>query len=337
MLNHYRQSPALYQPSPFWEELNVSHIQVLQAWGLENFKRNIATKYFNWRMLGILAHQFLPVAIHWLRRPDLSSLQTSFPVYARPKGPGVSSLNHLEAWFYKLYTAMLAHYVAQEDRWNLLGKIEEPELGNPWRIHWKGHWISQDLCNSIFEFYSINETDRHLTDQVDFAELGAGYGRLAYVTLKALPQATYTIIDIPPALYVSQEYLCRLFPDEHVFTFRPFQRYEDVQQEFEAARIRFLMAHQIEMLPDQQFDTFITISTLHEMTHEQISGYIIQMSRLTRHYAFIKQWLKSRASAQNGFVIKDGEYPIPEHWSLVWHRKHPIQSWFFDALYNLGN
>jgi len=67
--------------------------------------------------------------------------------------------------------------------------------------------------------------------------------------LKALPSASYCLVDIQPALNVAQEYLTRVFPGEKAFCFRPFRRYEEICSEFESSRVRFLAAQQIELLP----------------------------------------------------------------------------------------
>ena len=94
-----------------------------------------------------------------------------------------------------------------------------------------------------------------------FAELGAGYGRLGYVVLEALPESKYTILDIPPALYLSQRYLTAFFPERPAFRFRPFRSYEAIAEEFEAASLRFLAPHQLELLPAKSFDYFVNISS----------------------------------------------------------------------------
>ena len=73
--------------------------------------------------------------------------------------------------------------------------------------------ISQDLGNSTLEFYAIAEAlGREDPGPNGVLELGAGYGRLAWLYLAAFPRLRYLIVDIPPALALSQEYLTRLFP-----------------------------------------------------------------------------------------------------------------------------
>lgn len=333
MLDDFDRAPALYHPSPFWRELVADHIQQLEDWGIGQFKRTVGRRYFHWGLMGIFAHQFSAVAWHWLRHPDASVFTAELPDYDRPRGAGIVTLNPVAAWFYKVYVAMLARLVWQQDREGLCRTIEEPAVGNPLRVRFCDRWVSQDLCNSVHEFYSAWRSDPR-DSHARIAELGAGYGRLAYVFLKALPSSSYTIIDIPPALYVAQEYLKATFPGEKVFHYRPFESYAEVQEEFESSRIRFLMAHQIELLPPKQFDLFMNISSLHEMTREQITLYLQQVHRLCCGRFYTKQWRTSR-SPQNQFVIREHEYPIPASWQLLTHRRHPIQRWFFEALYEV--
>ncbi len=335
MLKDLEIGPALYSPSPFWRELNATHIKQLEQWGISQFKRTVNTKYFNWTFLGILAHQFIPVAMYWLRHPDFSIFRASFPGYDQPSGKGITAFNPFMAFFYKVYVGMLANWTRNHDKEGFLQTIEEPLVGNPWRIQYKGNWISQDLCNSIFELYSALNFQMPKQSSLNIAELGAGYGRLAYVFLKTVPQASYTIIDIPPALFVSQEYLSAIFPEEKIFKYRQFSSYDEVKAEFESSRIRFLMAHQIELLPPKQFDLFINISSLHEMTQEQITTFLHQIDRTTKGDFYTKQWRQSRAGQANNFVLREGEYPIPKTWQEIWHRHHPIQRMFFDALYKV--
>jgi putative sugar O-methyltransferase len=332
MMSAMKKASPLYTPSVFWEHLAAKHIEELERDGFDNFKRTINMKYFNWGILGILRHQLLPVFGRWLSNPTLSPFVAQFSNYRSSTDTKVKSFNPATAALYKVYVAMLADFVADSDKLGLLDKITEPEIGNPFVINHRGRRVSQDLCNSIHEFYSSTAACDPSKPRFRIAELGAGYGRLGQVYLSALPNASYCVIDIPPALYVAQLYLTKVFPGETVFKFREFDSYEEIRVEFENSRIRFLAAHQIELLPPDQFNLFVNISSLHEMTREQIANYLKQIDRLCRGNFYSKQWRVSRARA-NGFTIKESEYPIPSNWQELFHRQHPIQLMFFEALY----
>jgi putative sugar O-methyltransferase len=338
MVSSFRNVPDIYRPSPFWEELAAAGVRQLESSGFEHFKRTVNTRYFNWRTLGIIRHQLFAIGGAWMSHPDAAVLRANFPQPRAEIADRAASFNPVAAWVYKTYVAMYADVVVKEDRRGLLQTLEEPSLGNPFIVRHRGRNVSQDLCNSVHELYSIlgpGGLPPAGTTSTAFAEIGAGYGRLAYVILKAVPSATYCIVDIPPALYLSQRYLTELFPDLPVFRYRPFDRYSDIADEFESARLRFLAPHQLELLPPKVFDYVINISSFHEMTLAQVANYFALIDRLCRGHLYTKQWRVSRTQV-NGCTLREHDYPVPAHWQTVFHRRHPVQRMFFDALYRVA-
>jgi putative sugar O-methyltransferase len=333
MTSEIESSGDLYRPSPFCANLTRIATKQLEQDGLENFKRTVNMKYFNWNALTIVAHQLHPVLLHWFKNPcwDIFSSQFNVP---NSKSVTYKTFNPVSAKIYQIYLCLLYNYVKSIDKLGLLDKITEPTVGNPYLVAYRGKMISQDLCNSIHEFYSATETFKENETPNHITELGAGYGRLAYVFLKALPNCTYTIVDIPVALYVAQEYLSKIFPQEKIFRFRHFDDYSSVKTEFESSRIRFVSANQSPLLPGKSTELFINVSSLHEMTVPQIKNYFNEIDRITKKSFYSKQWLRSIAK-ENGFVIRQGEYPIPKTWETVYDRKHPIQRLFFEASYRI--
>ena len=350
LLQELKEAPELYRPSAFWDELAAIGLKQLESSGFENFKRSVNMTYFNWGVLGILQHQFLPIFTHWCRHPSFDVFRARFPNYRselpsahryhsasnyRVRLQELASFNSITAFLYKIYVAMLWEYVSRQDALRLLGSIDEPPFGNPFLIEYGGRATSQDLCNSVHEFYSASGDEAVNGGPWSIAELGGGYGRLSYIFLQALPSAKVCMIDIAPALNVAQEYISRTFPDEKIFYFRPFRNFEEIQLEFNSSRIRFLAAHQIELLPAKQFDLVLNVSSLHEMTSAQIDNYLRQIDRVGRGRFYTKQWRTSQAKV-NGVVMKEFDYPIPTAWKKIYHRRHPIQRLFFEALYEIG-
>lgn len=335
LLDELKTVPEVYRPSPFWQELAAANVRQLEESGFENFKRTVNTRYFNWRILGIIRHQLLAIGRTWAAHPNLAVFDAELPQPRAALDDRAASLNGPSAWIYKTYVAMYADVLARQDRRGLLQAVEEPALGNPFLVEHGGRRISQDLCNSVHELYSILGPDGVAAVPAPaFAELGAGYGRLAYVILKAVPGASYTIIDIPPALYLSQRYLTELFPDLPAFRFRSFASFDQVAAEFNGATIRFLAPHQAELLPARSFDYVINISSLHEMTIAQVQNYFRLIDVLCRGRFYTKQWRVSRTQV-NGCTLREHDYPVPAAWRPVYHRQHPIQRMFFEAMYDV--
>ena len=334
MLSDLKSSPKIFHPSSFWEGLNMVHNNQINKSGLKNFKRSINGKYFGfgWNIFGIYIHEF-PVIVSQILKVNLKPFTSvEFNDFAQ-KQDGIKKFHPIFAYFYKIYVACLFYFVSKFDHLNIFEKIKEPTVGNPFTIFYKGKTISQDLCNSVYEFYTImDQIDKNTVKEV--AELGAGYGRTAYIFLKFMRKINYTVIDIPPALFVSQWYLSKVFPNEKIFYYRKFESFNKIEKEFKASRIRFLMANQIHLLPKNYVDLIVNISSLHEMRRPQIKNYLQEIERITKSFFYTKQWIRSRVS-DNQFIRKEN-YPIPKSWKVINSRSpHPIQSWFFDVLYRI--
>jgi len=332
MLQEFKFAPAVYQPSDFWQALNKFHMTQLSTLGFANFKRTVNMRYFNWSVFGIMVHQ-LSIVWYELMKGNLYPLYKSQLLKSK-KIDDDKQFNLVTKYIYHVYVASFADHISRLDHLCLLEKLKEPTLGNPYIISYQGKQISQDLCNSLHELYSIiNYTGNKIRH---VAELGAGYGRLAYVFLKVFKNSSYCVIDIPPALYISQKYLSQLFPKEKIFHFRSFASFRSIKAEFESARIRFLMPHQLELLPNNSFDLFINISSLHEMKRKPIKNYLLQINRLCNGFFYTKQWIRSIIKENNH--ISHDNYPIPKAWIQIYKRiPHPIQKMFFDALFQTNH
>ncbi len=335
MVEDLKSTPKIYHPSIFWENLNKHHNDQLNNSGLLNFKRSINGKYFGfgWNIPAIMIHEFFPFINSLIRGNILPYISGEFQDYDSGLSKEIKKFNPLSAYFYKTYICNLFDYVSQQDKHEIFNRLDEPLVGNPFTVEYRGKKLSQDLCNSVHELYSATKT-QDMSKINNVVEIGAGYGRLAYVFLKTLSKINYTIIDIPPALFVSQWYLSKIFPSSEIFFYRRFKSYQEIKKEYESSRIRFLMADQIELLPRKSVDLMINISSLHEMKREQIKNFISEMDRLTKGFCYIKEWQRSRT--KDNSWIKQNEYPIPKKWKVISSRfPHPIQSWFFDTLYEI--
>lgn len=331
MTNTLDKSLKIYHPSAFWQKLNLIHMEQLRQGGIENFKYSINTKYFNWGILGILRHQLAPI-FYAIRQKNTAAIFDSRIEYYKNLTINPWNFAWVSAFIYKIYIAAFSDYLAGEDALDLLGRLQEPLPGNPIIVRYKNRVVSQDLCNSIHEFYSITR-QINLKNNARIAEIGAGYGRLAYVFLKTLQKSKYTIIDIPPALFISQTYLSSIFSARKIFKFQPFTSFTQIKLNYEKAKIAFLLPNQFEKLPPAYFDLIINISSLHEMTQPQINNYFKLINKIGAKYFYTKQWRKSR-TRDNQF-IEEVSYPVPSNWKTIFQRKHPVQSMFFEALYKI--
>jgi putative sugar O-methyltransferase len=335
MFDEMRDAPPIVRPSRFWEYLNELNLQQLSAEGFEEFKRTVNRNYFQFQ-LSAAQSQYLAVARAWVRpRPRFAVLGATLgdPPVPAPELPR-RLRQAMGQKAYAVYLALLWEYVRGRDRFGLLGRLDEPLLGRPVYIDYRGHRVSEDLCNSVLEFTAVIEALPAQPAVASAIELGAGYGRLAWVFLAAMPELRYTVVDIPPALAIAERYLSTLFANRRVFGFRRFTSYADIADEFEAAQIAFLTPNQLELLPPQGANLFLNVSSLHEMRPDQIEHYFGVITTHCSGYFYTKQWERS-VNEPDAVVISHDDYPVPAAWEVVFDRRHPVQVQFFEAFYRL--
>ncbi|MGD0340086.1 MAG: putative sugar O-methyltransferase [Bacteroidales bacterium] len=333
MIQTLINSPEIYQPSKLWLYYMIVNIFQLESEGIENFKRTVNHNYFDW-----CADENM--SIHWLALKtelgwsdsDLNEIEKYVSVPGEMKPPELTD----SLWKkYIQLVCMLWEVTNKHDTLKLLDRVKEPSLGNPITISYKGKTITQDICNTVMEVNSIIKATKLNTKKINrIAELGAGHGRVGNILLQTLDNIQIVILDIPPALYISQWYLTNLYPEKSAFKYRDFSNYVQIQEEFEHSSIAFLSPAQIELFPDGIFDLFINISSLQEMTLPQIEMWFNQIDRVCKGWFYTKQYIESR-NPFDEIIIHQRDYPAKSTWKEIFNQTCLIQKEFFEVLYRL--
>ncbi len=310
--------------SKFWLQMAQNHVQKLLERGYENFKQTIAVEYFTF------AQESDQVQPNFLKRMLPQEVVKESEEKSKRINPHVY-FSQEQSRYYNLLTILLWEYAKWQVKPEILNTLEEPLVGNPPVIKHDGRLISQDIANSALEYQSITEGLKG-SELSSVMEVGAGYGRVAYVFLTLHPSIRYFIVDIPPALYISQRYLSEAFPNKRIFRFKDFKSYKLVQQEIEAADIIFLIPHQLSLLPEKMADLFVAINCLNEMTSSIRTLYFNYVNRLTRSFYF--KCHKVADTPYEGRVTEQ-DYPMLSHWRKIYWRNCNVQQHFFEAFYSI--
>lgn len=322
-----------FLPSAFWADIAQKNKTMLDEDGISRFKRTLSNNYFNWPVTVPYHPYFVWSLLTWLWRPRMSVFSAEVEDKITMRLANVGSplvLSCLQRQIYKTYVCFVWNRMLSFDRLRLSERIEEPLVGCPVLIKVDGRLISQDLANSIVEANLILPVVTGLP-RPRFAEIGAGYGRLAHV-VSAVSSSTYCIFDIPPALQVSEWYLRQALPGKRVFAFRSFHRFSDIEHELQAADVAFFTSNQLAKFPDRWFDVTSTISTLPEMTERQANLFLSLMQVKTERGIFLKQW-KSWGNRKDGFRLQRNDYVLNDDWRLYVDRTDPLVPAFFNRLW----
>jgi putative sugar O-methyltransferase len=337
MFDEMRRAPEAVQPSGYWQFLNGMNLAQLETHGFDEFKRTINGNYFQWLPTSPREPQFRAVLRWWLRHPirePLGARVLEAETLDSRVGNPLQSARRRRA--YGLYVALLWEYARRHAPPGTLERLQEPDVGDPLLVRYGDRLITQDLGNSALEYGTITAAlGGGPAPGERVVELGGGYGRLAWVFLQERPDLRYVLVDIPPALAIAEQYLATLFGDRRLFRFRHFDHQDEVRDELDAAQIAFLTPNQLELLEPLDAALFVNISSLHEMRHEQIAYYLDVVARHTAGCFYTKQSITSR-NPHDGVIVRRSEYPIPSTWRPLLNRRHPIQTSFFEALYDVG-
>ncbi|MEZ4671530.1 MAG: putative sugar O-methyltransferase [Anaerolineae bacterium] len=284
---------AKYQAGKFWQGINNEFEDFLWAGALTNLRN----EYFNRRFAGPEpASRQVWRALLWLYYQHLQTIDTDgfLKTAVEPSAGGTSDQEIID--------------------------------GRP---------MSLDFLQSVEEVYRIREAWALAGETGSpsvIVELGGGYGRLAYVCRKMLPECTYVILDLPEALICANSWLNRVLPGECVAYADARRRTTLDREQLQSGKVWLLGAHQIEAIASKSIDAFVNIYSFAEMPRQAIDNYFAQIDRITQGSLYSKQ-RKLEDNRIDGVKVSSDIYPIPQHWRLLFHRTSSLYEAFFEAGY----
>jgi len=189
------------------------------------------------------------------------------------------------------HSALWQYYrnVKSKDRLKILDKVQEPDVGNPYKINLDGKKITWDFIQSIDEFYHIIDTfNIEVNDRLVICEIGGGYGRLAHLFLETMPRCHYVLVDIPTTLIIAYYYLHKVFAKD-IYTYEESRKTDVYDKDvFMKKRLSFLVPNKFFKIEKSTVDLFINIDSFQEMTAEIVKQYLHRIKELKGNYLYIK-------------------------------------------------
>lgn len=332
----------LFAPAEFWETLGRKHLRLIEQAGFENFKRTINFEYNQWGVHSLrdpkirnllrrlIERRHVPFSLFRIRPHAREWEHVRWPdVIAQNTGAALSTMDsrhsRWRALIHALYVGLLWEYAEAVDDLHLLSTLQEPMIGSPLPITRDGGLITQDLAMSAIE---LNKVARHVDLQSveRVAEIGAGYGRFAYVVIGHLPGVHYDIFDIPPALAVTRHYLERVFGEDRVAA-----KWRD-DTVVATSAINTYLPHQMQEMPDDYYDLVVNISSFDEMSRAQVEHYFAMIEKKARGWLYVKGHSANRGGERVGLA----GFPYRSHWTLVHQARDPFVDTFEERIYRLA-
>tara|TARA_B100000674_G_scaffold478203_1_gene475011 strand:- start:40 stop:1116 length:1077 start_codon:yes stop_codon:yes gene_type:complete len=177
-----------------------------------------------------------------------------------------------EKYTLKLLIKYLTNYCKDRDSDNELIKIESSSIGNPSDLI----SINNKIYTSKFldEFLKYLEIKKYVNfEKINkFLEIGPGVGIFSEVLAKLFNNLKIYLIDIPPQLYVTQNYLKTIFPNE-VATYSMIKKDPSILNS-KKYRIFIIAPWQLETINFVELDFAFNQVSFSEMRKETVESYL---------------------------------------------------------------
>ena len=140
------------------------------------------------------------------------------------------------------------------------------------------------------------------------ADLGAGYGKLAYFTLRDVDNFTFIDFDLPEILCLAAYYLMKVWPNKKVLLFGESDYSSETHGQYD---LIFMPSQEICKVCQSSIDLFINKNSLGEMTQEAVINYINYITKATRYFFHMNHDIHPNIYSNNERGLLGYEYPVP--------------------------
>lgn len=187
--------------------------------------------------------------------------------------------------------------------------LVSPSIGNPY-----GYFIDNKFikAGADYQHYYATQIIDLLSDQPDrrvVAEIGGGFGGMAYYLIRDAINTTYIDFDLPENLALTTYYLLKAFPEKKVLLYGEAELEGVSLDEYD---IVLMPSFQLDKLPSATCNLIFNSYSLAEMSPQTISHYVLQSASLLAKggwFFHVNHTKHSLVSARN--------FPIPADFVLI--------------------
>lgn len=177
-----------------------------------------------------------------------------------------------------------------------VSSLDIPLIGNPWGLLLENQLVVPcSLRHHVLATHMGNLTSDRKRPVV--AEIGAGYGGMAYYLLRDRPTSVFVDLDLPETLVLAAFFLLSALPDRSFWLYgespslpEDFSRYSAVLMP------NYAMPH----LSSDCVDVVLNTYSMTEMPRPTIEEYLRQVTRMTREY-FVHHNIDRAGVVNRGF------------------------------------
>ena len=275
---------SLYQPTNYWQVYQDRLMPLILTRGISRFRSRdlLETSRFG-------VSQF-PTAFLLENEPGRIYKAAFSKLLARYWSHERRWLHHVDLFrnSFRSSHELLVRWLTDIDPKQELQTIEDSGRGDPTDVV---EVTGRRYTVSFLRYFSDYLWLRERAPFADFRivlELGVGYGGQAEVVKKLHPNLTYVVCDIPPQLYIAEQYLRSVFPGE-VVGYQTTRPADSLAIEPDG-HIHVIQPFQLEHLEfSGGLDLFHSVASMQEMEPTVVANYLALVVRFLTAWVYLVQ------------------------------------------------
>jgi len=181
---------------------------------------------------------------------------------------------------------------------DLLTSVSDSNLGNPFGFYKDKKFYTVSFLNELMKINYI-KNNTNFAEINSIVEVDAGTGLLASIFLQLKKSLKYIIIEIPPALYITQNYLEAL--GYKTLGYKDVVNLKNLNDiDLKNYQVICLPSWKIDLLKGSKFDLFINVESFQEMEPELVENYLKKISPQINKYIYLNNGKKGHALGKKG-------------------------------------
>lgn len=255
-----QSAPEIYQASRWWQERRQGHLKPVIAALLNGDIAALRKMYINFYRdpcsAGLVIAQRLAKRYFRARIKELDRR-----LYL------LDSLYRLDYW-----------QKAMGDDFSV-ADLSGPSIGNPFGVVVDGVLVRP---GAEYQHYCAGRISRLAgSEKSTVAEIGGGFGGMAYYLLRDRPRTTYIDFDVPESIALTTYYLVKSFPKAKVLL---YGEAELTETSITAADIVLLPVFQMPALPPRSVNVSFSSHAMSALSQQAMTAYLDDVANMTKEY-----------------------------------------------------
>ena len=207
--------------------------------------------------------------------------------------------------------------------------LASPQIGNPYGLTIENIFIRAGSDYQHYYATLLQRLSRRKSHSI-IAELGGGYGGLAYYYVRDNINTTFIDFDLPEVLALASYYLIKAFPDKRIKLFGEIDLLDADLNQYD---IILMPSFEITKLKNNSIDVLFNSYSLAEMSQDAIRTYIEEFLRVGRDYILHINHNKNSVVIADDFGIAPNQYDLIYKIPALWNGGRTLVVDEYEYLY----